>query len=182
MFIRLASVIIVSFIFTASVFAQPFAYVTNADSGNVSVIDTATNILVATIPVGNIPINLAITPDGTRVYVANGSSDNVSVIDTATNILVATIPVGADPSGVVITPDGTRVYVANGSSDNVSVIDTATNILVATIPVGAGPSGVAITPIVERAIPTLSEWGLIAMAGILGIVGFMVIRRRKALA
>ncbi len=26
-------------------------------------------------------------------------------------------------------------------------------------------------------VPTLSEWGLIAMAGILGIVGFMVIRR-----
>ena len=32
-------------------------------------------------------------------------------------------------------------------------------------------------------VPTLSEWGLIAMAGILGIVGFiMVIRRRKATA
>lgn len=31
-------------------------------------------------------------------------------------------------------------------------------------------------------VPTLSEWGLIAMAGILGIVGFMVIRRRKAIA
>ena len=31
-------------------------------------------------------------------------------------------------------------------------------------------------------IPTLSEWGLIAMAGILGIVGFMVIRRRKVTA
>jgi len=32
-------------------------------------------------------------------------------------------------------------------------------------------------------IPTLNEWGLIAMAGIMGIVGivgFMVIRRRKA--
>ena len=29
-------------------------------------------------------------------------------------------------------------------------------------------------------IPTLSEWGLIAMAGLLGIVGFMVMRRRKA--
>ncbi len=27
-------------------------------------------------------------------------------------------------------------------------------------------------------IPTLSEWGLLAMAGILGIVGFMVMRRR----
>jgi len=31
-------------------------------------------------------------------------------------------------------------------------------------------------------IPTLSEWGLIAMASILGIVGFMVIRRRKVTA
>ncbi len=28
-------------------------------------------------------------------------------------------------------------------------------------------------------IPTLSKWGLIAMAAILGIVGFMVMRRRK---
>jgi len=28
-------------------------------------------------------------------------------------------------------------------------------------------------------VPTLSEWGLIAMASILGIVGFMVIRRKK---
>lgn len=31
-------------------------------------------------------------------------------------------------------------------------------------------------------IPTLSEWGLIAMASILGIVGFIVINRRKASA
>lgn len=30
-----------------------------------------------------------------------------------------------------------------------------------------------------RNIPTLSEWGLIAMAGLFGIVGYMVMRRRK---
>jgi len=34
-------------------------------------------------------------------------------------------------------------------------------------------------PIITTPIPTLSEWGLLAIAGILGIVGFMVIRRRK---
>lgn len=33
-----------------------------------------------------------------------------------------------------------------------------------------------------RNVPTLSKWGLIAMAGILGIVGFMVMRRRKVTA
>ncbi|MCH7949934.1 MAG: IPTL-CTERM sorting domain-containing protein [Candidatus Dadabacteria bacterium] len=34
----------------------------------------------------------------------------------------------------------------------------------------------------EVGIPTISEWGLIAMAGVLGIVGFMVIRRRMVKA
>lgn len=32
------------------------------------------------------------------------------------------------------------------------------------------------------AIPTLSEWGLIATAGILGIAGYLVMRRKKAAA
>jgi hypothetical protein len=31
-------------------------------------------------------------------------------------------------------------------------------------------------------VPTLSEWGMIAMAGILRIAGFIVIRRRKVTA
>lgn len=36
-------------------------------------------------------------------------------------------------------------------------------------------------PIVSN-IPTLTEWGLMAMAGILGIAGFIIIRRKKAAA
>jgi exosortase sorting signal-containing protein len=36
------------------------------------------------------------------------------------------------------------------------------------------PTGLA------RPIPTLSEWGLIAMAGVLGIIGLFAIRRKKA--
>ncbi len=31
-------------------------------------------------------------------------------------------------------------------------------------------------------IPTLSEWGLIAIAGVLGIIGLLAIRRRKVTA
>ncbi len=31
-----------------------------------------------------------------------------------------------------------------------------------------------------RNVPTLSEWGLITMAGVLGTIGFIVIRRRRA--
>ena len=36
--------------------------------------------------------------------------------------------------------------------------------------------------VLPRPIPTLSQWGLIAMAGILGLVGLMVMRRRKVTA
>ena len=34
----------------------------------------------------------------------------------------------------------------------------------------------------ESNIPTLSEWGLIAMAGVFGIIGLLAIRRKKVTA
>ena len=34
----------------------------------------------------------------------------------------------------------------------------------------------------EKNVPTLSEWGLLAMASVLGIVGFVVLRRRMVTA
>jgi YVTN family beta-propeller protein len=73
------------------------AYITNEHSNNVSVIDTATNTVIATIPVGPSPVGVAVTPDGSKVYVANFSSNTVSVIDTATNTVIATIAVGSQP-------------------------------------------------------------------------------------
>jgi hypothetical protein len=36
--------------------------------------------------------------------------------------------------------------------------------------------------IFQSNIPTLSEWGLISLAAVLGIAGFMIIRRKKATA
>jgi len=119
------------------------AYVTNNSSNNVSLIDTATNTVVAMVAVGTGPYGVAATPDGKHVYVAHHGRNNVSVIDTTTNRVVATVTVGYNPIGVAVTPDGKHAYVANNGSGNVSVIDTATNTVVATIPVGTGPFGVA---------------------------------------
>jgi YVTN family beta-propeller protein len=105
--------------------AQPFAYVTNRGTNNVSVIDTATNTVVTTLAMGSSPDAVAVSPDGKHAYVANSGSNTVSVIDTATNTVeAATIPVGNTPAGVAVTPDGKHAYVANFESNNVSVIDT----------------------------------------------------------
>ncbi len=135
--------------------AAPLAYVANNGNpgipGNVSVIDTATNTVVATVAVVNIPtgpLGVAVTPDGSHVYVANNGlgANSVSVIATATNTVVATVPVGSAPAGVAITPDGAHVYVTNGFDGTVSVIATASNTVVATVGVGTNPFGVAVTP------------------------------------
>ncbi|MGC2223400.1 MAG: YncE family protein, partial [Methylocella sp.] len=124
-------------------------------SGSVSVIDTATNTVVATIPAGSFSASITVTPDGKHVYVGNGGSNSVSVIDTATNTVeAATIPVGGAPSGVAVTPDGKHVYVANVGTNNVSVIATDSNTVVATVPVGNFPIAVAITPDGQHAYVT----------------------------
>ena len=102
------------------------AYITDYSSNDVSVIDTKTNAVVATIPVGDNPTGVAMAPNGNMGYVANQRSNTVSVIDTKTNTVVATVPVGNNPGGLAITPDGQEVYVSNQLSNTVSVIDTET--------------------------------------------------------
>ncbi len=126
--------------------AAPFAYVANNSSGNVSVIDVATNTVVATVPVGANPNGVGVNSAGTRAYVTNGGGNTVSVIDSATNTVVSTIAVGTTPFSVAVNPAGTAAYVANFGANSVSVINTATNTVTATIPVGMAPTSIAVHP------------------------------------
>jgi YVTN family beta-propeller protein len=122
----------------------------------VSVITTDSNVVIATIQVGECPEGVMITPNGTRAYVTNCSSHTVSVIATDNNTVIATIQVGEYPKGVAITPNGTKVYVPNFHNATVSVIATDSNAVIATIEVGKEPIGVAITPNGTRAYVTNS--------------------------
>ncbi|WP_081077670.1 YncE family protein [Burkholderia stagnalis] len=126
--------------------AQQHAYVANARSNTISVIDESTNVIATTIAVGAGPVSIAILPDGTRVYVANSISNNLSVIDTTSNTVVATIPVGLGPVSIAFTPGGGRAYVANARAQSVSVIDTGTLKVIATVQVGNQPNKVAVSP------------------------------------
>lgn len=103
------------------------AYITrpgiNEVSNTVSVINTATNTVIATIPVGIAPFGVAVSPDGSKVYV---TGEVVSVIATAMNTVTATIPVGIAPTGVAVTPDGSKVFAANGDSNSVQHHSRAT--------------------------------------------------------
>lgn len=126
------------------------AYITNSSDNTVSVINTATNTVTKTIPVGvgTQPFGVAVTSDGTTAYVTDGTSPfGVAVINTATNSVTATISViSLPPIGVAVTPDGSKAYVTYDVSNIVSVIDTATKSVIAMISVGNNPFGVAVTP------------------------------------
>ncbi len=138
LFFQVVGLLLLGVLATAS-WAAPNAYVANSGSGTVSVIDTATDAVVATVTVGTSPVGVAVSPDGSRVYVANENSDTVSVIDTATDTVAGTVNVGTFPVGVAVSPDGSQVYVADDVGNTVSVIDTATDTVAATVAVGTSP-------------------------------------------
>ena len=71
--------------------AQARAYVTDTCNNAVPVIDTDTNKVVATVPVGFRPGGLAITPDGARVY-ATIQPVTATSVGCLTQIAITPVP------------------------------------------------------------------------------------------
>jgi len=116
-------------------------FVTNENSGNVSVISDATNTVVASVPVGIGPSGAAYDSANGEVFVTNTHSNYVSVISDATDKVIATIPVGTGPLTATYDAGKGDVFVTNEISANVSVISATTDKIVATVPVGSAPDG-----------------------------------------
>ena len=119
-------------------------YVPNTFANTVSVVDTSSDTITATIPVGQWPYYTAVTPDGSQVFVPNYRSDTVSVISAATDTVTATIPVSSGPKGVVVDAAGKYAYVAG--SGGLTQISTATDTVTGTVAVGDSPQTLAVSP------------------------------------
>jgi YVTN family beta-propeller protein len=85
------------------------AYVTNAISGTISVVNLNQRRVVAELVVGTEPRGCALTPDGSLLYVANHTEGTVSIIDTSRPlrpvVLADRVKVGGRPWAVAITDD-----------------------------------------------------------------------------
>ncbi len=145
---------------TSSLMSASF-YEVNETSGNVSVIDTNTNMVIATITVGNGPTFDAFTPDNSKVYVSNRVSSSVSVISTASNTVIATVITDGLPDSIAITPDGTKAYVVC-SNLIIDIIDTTTNAVVSTI-AAVDARQIAITPDGTKAYVAISTLDFVAV-------------------
>ena len=113
-------------------------WTTNTVEDSVTRIDPATNAVVATIPVGEFPTGIALTPGA--VWVANHHGRSLSRIDPTTNAVVATIPVGdattppeRGPQELAAAGGSVWFKVLESSGGMVERLDPATNSVVAKI-------------------------------------------------
>lgn len=139
---------------------------TASSLNTVVVLDTVGLTVLATIPVGNHPRGIDVTPDGTLALVANRDSSSVSVIDTVTYKVISTIALpSSNPYGVAITPDGRTAYVANGMDPGgaVYVIDIGRRAVTGTIGVGGRPFKVAVSPDGTQALVTNNAPGTVSV-------------------
>ena len=150
--------------------AQGHVYVADEGADAVSVIDATSLKKTGSIPVGQGPHNVQVSPDGKSVWVTNNGDPSsaaeamphgqmsksehgamvgagaVWVIDTATGAVIAKVLVGKHPAHVVVASDGRTAYVTNGGDNTVSVVDTAAQRVIGVIRVGASPHGLRISP------------------------------------
>ena len=140
-------------------------YVTNETSGDLTVIDSTTMDVVATIALGKRPRGIHASPDGKTIYVALSGSpfappgvdesklpppdknaDGIGVFDLAQNKLVKIVKSGSDPENFDISHDGKTLYVSNEDASGVSFLDIASGTITNTIKTGQEPEGVTLTP------------------------------------
>ncbi len=102
-----------------------YVFVPNRASADVAVIDTRTDTVVAHIPVGEVPHQVAVSQRLGRMAVTNTADNTVSLIDLATLEASATVHLGHEPEHMEIDPAGEVLAVGNIGEGTVSLVSFA---------------------------------------------------------
>src|SRR5947209_3382417 len=139
-------------------------FVSNEHSGDVTVIDGATDEVVATFSVGKRPRGIHAAPDGKRLFVtlsgsprmapgidenrapADKTADGLGVIDPAARKLTDRWHVGSDPEQFAISKDGRFAFIANEDDASASIVDLGSGQSRGKIKVSDEPEGVGVNP------------------------------------
>ncbi|MEL6632891.1 MAG: serine hydrolase, partial [Bacteroidota bacterium] len=140
--------------------AQDFAYVANTLSDDVTVIDLTTNTVVTTISVGTVPVDVAVSPDGSQIAVLNAVSGSISLIDFASNTVTNTLTgLSGLPSAMIYDATGNFLYVSFLSGNRIDVVEVGTGTVSTSISVPGGPTGMALRPGTSELYVVLSSLG-----------------------
>jgi DNA-binding beta-propeller fold protein YncE len=124
-----------------------WVYVTDAATGELSVIELLTRRVVDRVFVGAGAHHLAISPDFQRAWVGLGeTARTIVVLDTSKQNrprVVGRIRPRVPVHDLVFAPDGRTVWASSASAPYVSVLNANGGRLLATIPAGPGPQHIA---------------------------------------
>jgi YVTN family beta-propeller protein len=81
---------------------------------------------IGKIPVGRMPHQMAVSPDGRFVAVNNRMANTTSIIDPVSMKEIKRIGVGKQPHGITFSTDSKMLYVAHERDNWIAAIDTAT--------------------------------------------------------
>ena len=120
-------------------------YVTNQETGTVSVISAQKLSKLQDIPAGKEPVALAYSARSRSVYVGSRGDGRVSVISAENQKVTATVAGKPGITALKITPDGRWGFVANGTENNVLLFDVSSNKVLQKYEVGRSPDQLAFT-------------------------------------
>ncbi len=117
-------------------------------TNQVTVIDTASWSVAATVSVGTFPFRAVFAPDDSALYVSNDNSNSVSVLKHPGGAwsVSNTIAVGQGPFELAVDATNSKLYVANFTSGNVGFVDLATGTMTNTVKVPDSPQAIALSP------------------------------------
>jgi YVTN family beta-propeller protein len=120
-------------------------FTANIGGNSISIIESGNNnqYTVTTVPVGQGPEAIDLSPDGKELWTAHSRDGGVSIIDVAEKKVVRVFPIGTKRSNrLKFTPDGTRVLVSDLDGNEVIVIDAASRKEMKRIAMGRVPEGI----------------------------------------
>jgi len=82
--------------------------------------------MVTKIPVGRMPHQMAVSPDGKYVAVNNRMANSTSIIDPISMKEIARVTVGKQPHGMAWAPDGKTLYVAHEKDTYIAALEAGT--------------------------------------------------------
>ena len=133
-----------------------YAYISDAGSGRLVVIDLERRTIVGRVFAGLRAHHLDFSPDGRRLWVALGETASTIVrLDTADPgrpRVVGRIHPRVTAHGIEFSPDGRTVWVSSSAAPFVTVFDAATGRALREIAAGKGPQEIAFSG--KRAIVT----------------------------
>ncbi len=124
------------------------AYVTSYFnvSPSLLIINIASRSITNSVPLGNFPKSLLLTPDGAQLWIEFWEANQLAVYDTLTLTQIGTVTAdGLAYSGMTFNSTATKAYITT-TANTVDVIDTATLRNLAQIPVVHAPAGITLSP------------------------------------